>query len=87
MEYTGMNAIEPSRLLSVFFTQAELAQELGVTRKTLNRWKVEGKGPAITKLGRKILYSRKAVATWLSAYEREPHQRDRRFGSRTKRRA
>jgi Helix-turn-helix domain len=90
METTAVNVSEPStgrQLLSVFFTQAELARELGVTRKTLDRWKLEGKGPSITKIGRKILYSRKGVASWLAACEEDPHRRDRRFGSRAKRRA
>jgi excisionase family DNA binding protein len=74
------------RLLSLFFTQAELAVELGITKKTLERWKIDGKGPAVTKVGRRILYSRKAVASWLANCEHDPSQRDRRFRSRAKRR-
>jgi hypothetical protein len=76
-----------SRLLTLFFTQAELAVELGITKKTLDRWKTAGRGPSITKLGRKILYSRRAVASWLAACEQDPGRRDRRFRSRPKRRA
>jgi hypothetical protein len=90
MESVAANVTEPSvgkLLLSAFFTQGELARELGVTRKTLDRWKLEGKGPSITKIGRKILYSRKGVISWLAACEEDPHRRDRRFGSRAKRRA
>jgi hypothetical protein len=78
---TGVTA-----LLASFFTQDELAVELDVSPKTLDRWALEGKGPAITKVGRRILYSKKAVATWLAACERNPHRRDHRFGS-TKRNA
>jgi excisionase family DNA binding protein len=85
METNIATAVESSgamQLLSPFFTQDELARQLGITRKTLDRWATEGKGPKVTRIGRRILYSKKTVAAWLAACERDPHQRDRRFGSR-----
>lgn len=71
----------PSPVLAAFLSLPELALELGVTRKTLDRWAVEGKGPAITKIGRRVLYRRSAVDAWLKACERDPRQRHRRFGA------
>jgi hypothetical protein len=44
-----------------FSCRKKLARELDVTTKTLDRWAREGKGPARTRLGRKILYSRTSV--------------------------
>jgi predicted DNA-binding transcriptional regulator AlpA len=73
-------------LLSLFFTQPELARELGVTRKTLDRWAAQNKGPAQTRLGRRIVYRKESVTAWLRACERDPPQRDRRYGSRMARR-
>ena len=54
-------------LLSLFFTQPELARELGVTRKTLDRWAAQNKGPAQTRLGRRIVYCKESVTAWLRA--------------------
>lgn len=48
-------------LLSGFLTEKELACELNVSMKTLHRWEAVGAGPARTKLGRKVLYSRQAI--------------------------
>ena len=72
-------------LLAVYLTQPELAKELGVSARTLDRWFTEGKGPARTIVGRKILYERNAVNSWLSDCQRDPHARDRRYGSRSRR--
>lgn len=69
-------------LLAEYFTLQELARELRVARKTLDRWRVEGRGPARTKVGRRVCYNRKSVLRWLATCEKDPHQRDRRFGSR-----
>ena len=63
-------AMQPkSNLLDEYLTPAELAAELGVCTKTLDRWRVTGSGPPITKIGRKPFYSRESVRGWLQARE------------------
>jgi Helix-turn-helix domain len=85
-----MTAAEPDRaiatgaLLASFFTERELAGEIGVSLKTLHRWGAAGIGPARTKIGRKVLYSRRAVLEWLSACEHDGHDRRRQGRARAK---
>jgi excisionase family DNA binding protein len=45
--------------------QAELAQLLNVSERTLERWRMEGVGPAYIKAGRRVLYRRQDVECWL----------------------
>ncbi len=33
------------------------ANALGITRKTLERWRITGEGPTYIKLGRRVVYS------------------------------
>lgn len=56
-------------LLDDYQTPAELAAELNVCTKTLERWRADRLGPKITKIGRRVLYRRSAVAAWLAAQE------------------
>jgi predicted site-specific integrase-resolvase len=56
-------------LLSDYLTEEEAARELGVCTKTLKRWHVLGTGPAVTRLGRRILYRRITLAGWLVGRE------------------
>ena len=57
-------------LLSDYLTEDQAARELGVCTKTLRRWHALGTGPAITRLGRRVLYRRATVAAWLASRER-----------------
>jgi predicted DNA-binding transcriptional regulator AlpA len=56
-------------ILSEFLTTEELAAELGVNKRTLDRWAVLGTGPPRTRIGRKIFYRRASVQKWLAAQE------------------
>ncbi len=58
-----------SNLLDEYMAPAELAAELNVCTKTLDRWRVEGSGPPITKIGRKPYYSKTGVVIWLRERE------------------
>jgi len=64
-----MSNSEP--LLSEYFTQEEAASELKVTERTLDRWQRLREGPPITRLGRRILYRRSSLQTWLHRRERD----------------
>jgi hypothetical protein len=56
---------DKSPLLDDFLSRPELAAELRVTERTVIRWCDRGEGPPITKLGRRPVFSRTAVAEWL----------------------
>ena len=56
-------------LLADFLTQNEAAAELKVCGRTLDRWRKLDEGPPITKLGRRILYRRSSVQSWLTQRE------------------
>lgn len=58
------------QLLSDYLTPEELAAELNVCETTLWRWRRLREGPAITKVGRKVLYRRDDVSAWLIANKR-----------------
>jgi excisionase family DNA binding protein len=45
--------------------QAELAHLLSISERTLERWRMEGVGPAYIKAGRRVLYRRQDVECWL----------------------
>ena len=58
-------------LLDGWMNRAELAAELGVCVDTLMRWERRRYGPKCVKAGRKALYKRSTVLTWLDAQENE----------------
>ena len=66
-------SILPEKLLADFLTQEEAAAELRVCEQTLHRWRRLDEGPPITKLGRRTLYRRSSLQTWLRAQERRAH--------------
>lgn len=64
-------AVQAEELLTV----AEVAKELGVSRRTLDRWSLLRKGPTRTHVGRKPRYSRAALNEWLRSPERVGRRR------------
>ena len=57
------------KLLADFLTQDEAAAELKICERTLDRWRRLGEGPPVTKLGRRVLYRRSSLQTWLRTRE------------------
>jgi excisionase family DNA binding protein len=47
-----------------FLTQQRLAELLGVSERTLERWRVEGHGPKFVRVGRRPLYRIADVDEW-----------------------
>lgn len=47
--------------------QAQAAVFLDLSPRTLERFRVEGRGPAFLKLGRRVVYSRHDLLTWAEA--------------------
>jgi hypothetical protein len=68
---------KPEAILSDFVTRDEFASELDRSPRTLDRWEVLGIGPPRTLVGRKVLYRRASIRSWLAAQERhrstDPH--------------
>lgn len=56
-------------LLDGYIDRKQLAAELGVVERTLIAWERDKKGPPVTRVGRKVLYRRQAVAEWLLELE------------------
>ena len=65
---------EAGGLLRGFFTEEQLARELGIGRKSLHRWHREGRGPERTKIGKRVFYERSAVEAWLSSLSSRDHK-------------
>lgn len=56
-----------SPLLAGYMTRDELAQELRVTTRTLDKWAVLRKGPPKVQIGARCYYRRRDVLAWLDA--------------------
>lgn len=50
-----------------WLTEAEVAAEYPFEQRTLAQWRYLGRGPAYTKAGRRVFYSRKVIEKWLAA--------------------
>lgn len=46
-------------------TPEETARALGISSRTLQRWRKQGTGPAFIKIGNTIRYQAKEIETWL----------------------
>jgi excisionase family DNA binding protein len=51
-------------------TQQQLAHELQVSLRTLERWRQEGTGPAFIRIGRFPRYRRSDIDAWLERQRR-----------------
>lgn len=56
-------------VLAEYMTPEELATELRVCKRTLDRWHACRTGPPRVTIGRRPLYRREAVAQWLRKRE------------------
>jgi hypothetical protein len=52
--------------------ERQTAEELGVSVRTLRKWRQLRIGPPWTEVGRQILYGNQSRATWLKAQEVQP---------------
>lgn len=50
-----------------YLTQELLSKLIGVSERTLERWRVEGSGPVFCHAGRKVLYQKQDIDDWLAA--------------------
>ena len=48
-----------------FIGERRVAEMLGYSLRTLQRWRTEGKGPPSTKIGRKVYYELNDLQEWI----------------------
>lgn len=53
--------------MSDFLAPEALAQKLGISVRTLARWRVQGRGPKAITLGRVVRYAQEDVTEWRAA--------------------
>jgi len=51
----------------VLLSQRQAADLLGLSERTLERWRVTGEGPPHVKLGRRVLYREGDLIEWVAA--------------------
>ncbi len=54
-----------SSLLDGYLTVLECCRELGINRRTLERWQALDEGPPKTRIGGRVYYRRDSVVAWL----------------------
>jgi predicted DNA-binding transcriptional regulator AlpA len=64
-------------IISDYLTPHQAAEELGISKPTLDRWHALRKGPARTRIGNRVYYRRGALIEWLRTQE----QREVRAGA------
>ena len=55
-----------------YSAEAKVAAELNLSLRTLRKWRAEGRGPAFTKIGRRVFYRDASRDAWLRAREVQP---------------
>jgi hypothetical protein len=78
-------AARASAVLSEYMSLDELAEELGVNKRTLDRWHTSRNGPPRTYVSRRPIYRREAVLQWLRKREVDPGE-ERTGGRRARKR-
>lgn len=66
---TPENRANEKDLLIGWINRSELAEELGLSIDTLQRWETRRFGPPCVRVGRKVLYRMEAVRDWLREQE------------------
>lgn len=54
--------MNPNQYLSV----EGAAQLIGLSVSTLNKWRVSGRGPRFSKLGRRVIYAQAELEQWVA---------------------
>ena len=66
------NPASTPALLDGWLTRARVAEEIGVSVDTLQRWETARIGPPCVRIGRKVLYRADGFREWLISRERAP---------------
>jgi len=68
MKETAEKTDSSDSVLAGYLAPAELCQQLGKTRRTLDRWHARGLGPPRVQIQRLILYRVADVRAWLEGH-------------------
>jgi hypothetical protein len=60
----------PQHSPSPYMTQVEAGTFLALSPRTLERFRLEGRGPMFLKLGRRVVYSRDDLLAWAESQRR-----------------
>jgi len=82
MKNTMSTKTDSQDVLAGYLAPAELCQQLGKTRRTLDRWHARGLGPPRVQIQRLILYSITDVRSWLAAHVARPGPTERKQNAR-----
>ena len=69
-----MNTSNSSSVLANYVSEAQLAEQLGVSVRTLARWRSLRQAPRVTRVGRRLLFNRTDIDHWL-ATQSDPSKR------------
>jgi excisionase family DNA binding protein len=64
-----LQKLECSGVLDELVDRVTAAQLLGVSPRTLDRWKNKGDGPSRLTIGRKVRYRRSSLEAWVAGRE------------------
>lgn len=67
----AQTSVVSSSLLDSLITADTLADRLGTKRRTVDEWRITGKGPKFIRVGRSVRYRPEAVEAWLLSQERK----------------
>ena len=62
---------EGSTVLEGFLRRDELALQLGLSPRTIDRWQAFREGPPRVRIGRTIFYNIESVREWLRSHEQQ----------------
>ena len=65
----GQSDVLGENLLAGYLTHEELADQLDVSTRTIDRWRRLREAPPVTRVGKRLLYRRAAVEAWLASRE------------------
>ena len=71
-------ATSTNPILGDYLTKEQLAEALGVSERTIDRWAAEGKGPDRTQPGKTVYFNRESVKAWLESHTRRMPREARR---------
>lgn len=61
----------PESFVALVMSEQDAARKLGVSVRTLQRWRVEGRGPKFTKLGKLVGYTEGSLVKLIEDNQRQ----------------
>lgn len=68
----GLLSNQGSTLQREYLNIDEAAGFIGVSRQTLDRWRMDATGPAVHRVGRRVLYSLADLRAFMNGHRQQP---------------